>query len=218
MNFTPRGASELCMWSQDFCKIKIMSPIRIIFPRDEWFCVLSTWNSLSKNKDFGLHEDNQDHAGALSLPAVLDRPAQPGQSRACTMLMAHGRADFKAFPCWLLSIPADGWSASGGACCLHSFSLILGGTRWLSDLEKLPCTLPHLDGTVISQLSQEHWVLSQCQWLNQDPSCNGEELRSGEESQGLGEAVCHQPGEQWRGGGIGRVKSHPSEASDSRCF
>lgn len=145
MNFTPRGASELCMWSQDFRKIKIMSPIMIIFPRDEWFSILTTWNSLSKNKDFGLREDNQDHAGALSLPAVLDRPAQLGQSWACTMLIAHGRADFKAFPCWLLSIPTGGWSASGIAHCLHPFSFILGGTKWLSDLEKVPCTLPHLD-------------------------------------------------------------------------
>lgn len=153
-----------------------------------------------RTKIFGLREDNQDHAGALSLPAVLDRPAQLGQSRACTMLKASGRADFKAFPCGFVSIPSGGWSASELAHCLPPFSLILGGTKWHSDLEKVPCTLPHLDWTVISQFSQDHWLLSQCQWLNQDPSCNGEELRSDEASQWLGEAVCHQLGKQWRGG------------------
>lgn len=35
INFTPRGVSELCIWTQDSCKIKIVSPIMIVFPRDD---------------------------------------------------------------------------------------------------------------------------------------------------------------------------------------
>lgn len=219
MNFTPRGASELCMWSQDFCKIKTCHLLGLFSPETNDLAFYQHETHSQRTKILAFVRIIKTMLEALSLPAVLDRPMQPGQSWACTMLMAHGRADFKAFPCWLLSIPAGGWSASGLAPCLHPSGLILGGTRWLSDLEKVPCTLPHLDGTVISQLSQEHWVLPQCQWLNQDPPCDREELRSDEETQRLREAVCHQPREQWRGDGeIGRVKSHLSKASASRCF
>lgn len=123
-----------------FCQTKIVAPIMIIFPRDVWFSILPTWNPLSKNKGFGPREDNQDHAEALSLTAVLDRSAELGQSWAWTMLMACRRVAFKALPCWGLSIPGGGWSTPWTAHCLHLFSWILWGTKWPSDQDRVPCT------------------------------------------------------------------------------